>query len=193
MMVTLKFKRQPVPDLTQLSIESDRLLLETVNRQYANLIFTEFTEIITQYMLPRPPEAVEETMQFIEASREGMNKLRELVCVVLLKSDRSFLGCCGLHARQVWPEPELGIWIKKGAHGSVYGREAVTAMAGWAFDHLIADYLIYPVDQANLPSRKIAESLGGIVFAEKKVPTARGTFLNEVVYRIPKPLNLSLS
>ena len=49
----------------------------------------------------------------------------------------------------------------------------------WQFD-----YLIYPVDRANIPSRKIPESLGGIIFEEKKTKTMSGGVLDEVVYKI---------
>ena len=48
------------------------------------------------------------------------------------------------------------------------------------------DYAIYPVDKANIASRKIAESLGGMVIKERRVKTMRGSYLDEVVYKIPK-------
>ena len=119
--------------------------------------------------------------------KRGLANQRELVCVVLEKEQKTFLGCCGLHARPSWPEPELGIWIKASAHWYGYGREAVQTMAHWAFHHLNSTSLIYPVDRQNNPSRNIAESLGGVVTAEKKVLTQRGTLLDEVVYRIAAP------
>ena len=47
------------------------------------------------------------------------------------------------------------------------------------------DYAIYPVDKANVASRKIPESLWGTVFAEKQVQTMSGDILDEVIYKRP--------
>lgn len=33
----------------------------------------------------------------------------------------------------------------------------------WAQDNILFDYLLYPVNKDNIPSRKITESLGGVV------------------------------
>ncbi|MBI1193535.1 MAG: GNAT family N-acetyltransferase [Bacteroidetes bacterium] len=188
MLVSLNFKTQPAPALSEVRLHSARLMLRPVLEADASDIFREFTSDITEYMLPKPPEALPETLAFIHASQQGMAKQRELVCVIQSHRDDRFLGCCGLHARQTWPEPELGIWIRADAHGYGYGREAVHTLATWGFEHLHAAYLVYPVDCENKASRAIAESLNGVVFAEKKVPTQRGTWLNEVAYRIPRPI-----
>jgi [ribosomal protein S5]-alanine N-acetyltransferase len=173
------------PDASGISAE--RILLQPIQEHHAPDIFKEFTADITTYMLPKPAKVLADTLAFIRASQEGLANQRELVCVVLEKEQKTFLGCCGLHARPSWPEPELGIWIKASAHGYGYGREAVQTMAHWAFHHLNSTSLIYPVDRQNNPSRNIAESLGGVVTAEKKVLTQRGTWLDEVVYRIAAP------
>ncbi len=62
--------------------------------------------------------------------------------------------------------------------------EAIQTLISWAAEHIDFDYAIYPVDKANAPSRKIAESLGGSIFEEKKMKTKSGRYLDEVVYRI---------
>lgn len=167
------------------AIPADRVCLKTLREEMVQPIFEEFSENITRYMLPKAPQDPGETLAFIRLSRRGMTERRELVCAVFHRGTGEFLGCCGLHARPAWEWPELGIWIKESAHGFGYGREAVRTMASWAFRNLDIPLLIYPVDRDNHPSRKIPESLGGVVFAEKVVPTQRGTFLDEVVYRIP--------
>jgi len=50
--------------------------------------------------------------------------------------------------------------------------EAIQTLISWAAEHIDFDYAIYPVDKANAPSRKIAESLGqnhwGGVFSRKR-------------------------
>jgi RimJ/RimL family protein N-acetyltransferase len=187
MTATLRFSESIAPDWRNLVLASERLILRPVQEQDAEVIFSTFTEKITIYMLPKAPEKIQDTLNFIRASQTGMDQGRELVCSILDKRDQQFLGCCGLHARPSWPEPELGIWIRAEAHGHGYGREAVQTLTAWGFANLRADYLVYPVDRNNLPSRAIPESMQGRVFAEKKVATQRGTWLDEVIYRIPRP------
>jgi RimJ/RimL family protein N-acetyltransferase len=98
--------------------------------------------------------------------------------------NNEFLGICGLHIRAGPDTPELGIWLKKSAHGERLGREAIHCLVAWAKIHLDAAFLIYPVDRQNIPSRKIPESLGGVIFAEDKVKNMSGRILDEVIYRI---------
>ena len=171
-------------DFTRVNITSERLLLTTNLKRYSEDIFREFNDDIIQYMLPRPAEKIEETMAFINDSLIGMRGGWNLALTITIRKSGAFLGCCGLHGKGRYRTPELGIWIKKSAHGHKYGREAIQALAFWAYEHLDLDFLIYPVDRANIPSRKIAESLGGQVFEEKQVKTARGGFLDEVKYKI---------
>jgi RimJ/RimL family protein N-acetyltransferase len=103
-----------------------------------------------------------------------------------MKETGEYLGGGGVHAIQ--PETaELGIWIKKSAHGNAYGREAVTALARWAFESLSVRYLIYPVDRRNLASRKIPESLGARIEAEYPKVNASGNVLDIVEYRVYRP------
>jgi RimJ/RimL family protein N-acetyltransferase len=80
--------------------------------------------------------------------------------------------------------PELGIWVKKAAHGHGYGREAITGLTGWAMQNLDFDYLVYPVDRRNLPSRRIPEALGGVIEAEYTMTNASGNLLEILEYRI---------
>jgi len=74
--------------------------------------------------------------------------------------------------------------IKKSAHGNKYGREAVRGLKEWIDDHMKYRYISYPVDRKNIPSRKIPESLGGIVEAEYEKESQSGNILDVVEYRI---------
>jgi len=182
-MDTFDFKQPPV-DLTVVQIDGQRISLLPINESYASEIFKEFDSEITRYMLPKPAGNIEETLTFIHNSLDGMREGKELVLVVTKRDDGEFLGCCGLHGRGNPRTPELGIWLRKDAHGKKFGREAIQTLISWAAEHIDFDYAIYPVDKANAPSRKIAESLGGSIFEEKKMKTISGRYLDEVVYRI---------
>ena len=166
-----------------LVIETERLRLVATAEEYAESIFREFTAEITWYMGPRPPERIEETLTFVSEARKKMEGGTEFQATVLLKATGGFLGQAGLHHIER-DTPELGIWIKKSAHGNAYGREAVTDLARWAFTNLDVRYLIYPVDRENTPSRKIPEWLGGTVEAEYRFPNQSGRPLDLLVYHI---------
>ena len=184
-MDSFNFKQQIPLDLASIQIEGQRISLLAIDESYASEIFKEFDSDITRYMLPKPAENIDETLTFIRSSLDSMHEGSELVLAITRKDDGEFLGCCGLHGRGQPRTPELGIWLKKGAHGNQYGKEAINILFSWAVEHIDFDYAIYPVDKDNIPSRKIPESLGATVFEKKTVTTMSGGSLDEVVYRIP--------
>ena len=177
--------RIPLPDLLSLTIESSRTKLLIISNEFENDIFREFTEEVTTYMIPSPPESIEGTRDFIAASRRGIESGYNLQFVVVSKTTGEFLGNCGLHGENKVKTPELGIWLKKDAHGKGYGREAVRTLVDWSKKNINLDYFIYPVDRRNTPSRKIPESLGGEVIEEYQTKTPVSKILNIVVYKIP--------
>ncbi|UBF27832.1 GNAT family N-acetyltransferase [Kovacikia minuta CCNUW1] len=164
-------------------LESLRLILVPISLKYADIIFQEFTPEITRFMHPKPPEAIGETMRFIRDAIQRMKAGTELTLVILKKENWEFLGVCGIH--QIHTEtPELGIWTKKTAHGCGYGREAIHCLKTWADENLEYDYLSYPVDKHNIPSRKIPESLGGKVAREYEQMNLSNQVLRVAEYRI---------
>lgn len=168
-----------------ISIQTDRLSLVPVSRDYAQDIYREFTKEITTFMYPKPADKIEETYKFIDESIVKNNAGKQLQIVILDKKSKEFLGCGGLHEIDT-RTPELGIWIKKSAHGNRYGREAIAGLEKWAQENLDFDYIKYPADKRNISSRKIPESLGGVIAREYKQKNLSGNELDEVEYRIPK-------
>jgi len=150
---------------------------------YAEEIFRSFTEEITPYMYPKAAEKIEDTLAFIRPSMKQNTAGTNLQMVILDKETGEFLGCCGLHNIHT-EAPELGIWIKKSAHGHGYGLEAVTAMIGWAREQLKYDHLIYPVDRRNFASRRIPLANGGILKKEYQEVNQSGTTLEIEEYWI---------
>lgn len=175
------------PDLTRVSVETARLRLRPVEPGDAPQVFRHFTPAVTRYMWPRSPQQIGESQAFIDRARAGAERGDNLVVAILRRDGGEFLGCCGVHGGDNGRTPELGIWIKEAAHGHGYGKEAVLAMKQWADEHLLYDYLIYPVDRRNRPSRRIPEAMGGEVFETKLATAQDGRTLDEVVYRIWPP------
>ncbi len=167
-------------------IETERLLLVPVSEKYAQNMLEELTDEITEYMFFYSPNSIEEEYEFIKNSREKMEQGTDLIVTILDKTTKEFLGGAGIHSINT-PTPELGIWTKKSAHGKQIGREAVTGLKEWADKNFDYEYLIYPVDKSNIPSRKIVESLGGKVVSEGIKESPFGKKLDEVVYHIPHP------
>ena len=135
-------------------IKTKNLYLRGITLDYKDDIFREFTSEITTYMFPSPAEKIEETIEFIETSIKENEEGSNFQIVILHKESKDFLGCGGLHHINR-KTPELGIWIKKSAHGHGYGKETVIALKKWADQNLDYKYILYPVDDKNYPSRKI--------------------------------------
>ncbi len=136
-------------------------------------------------MHPRSHQTISETELFINETLLEMQDGSNLIVVILKKDSQEFLGCSGIHELKS-KYPATGIWLKKSAHGNGYGLEAIAALKTWAEDNLDYEYLIYPVDRANIPSRKIPERLGGQIFREYDQTNLSGNILHLVEYRIPK-------
>jgi RimJ/RimL family protein N-acetyltransferase len=82
-------------------------------------------------MYPRSPKDISETEAFINDSIVDMKNSSDLALVILNKEYQEFIGCAGIH-NITQKDPELGIWLKKAAHGNKYALEAITAIKHWA-------------------------------------------------------------
>jgi GNAT superfamily N-acetyltransferase len=171
-------------DLRTVEIPTRRLLLRPITREYDEIIFREFTDEITHYMFPKPSENIEGVRGFITSAMRKLEAGIDLQTVILDKSTLEFLGCAALHAIGR-PDPELGVWVRKSAHGRKIGLEAVTGLVDWARKNISFDHLRYPVDRRNVSSRRIAEANAGIVRTEYRKPNEKGFELDEVEYWIP--------
>jgi len=171
---------------SNVTIETKNLLLKSIAIDYAEDIFREFTSEITVFMSPQPAKKIEETIEFIETSIRGNVAGNNLQVVILRKENGEFLGNAGLHHVDR-KNPELGIWIKKSAHGNAFGKEAMTALKEWADQNLDYEYILYPVVVENIASRRIPESFGGKVFREYDDVSADGRKMHLVEYRIYNP------
>jgi len=163
--------------------ETERLLLKSICLDYKEHIFKEFNSQVTTYMLPKPAETIKETVDFIESSMKSNSEGTNFQTVVVSKDTGEFLGCGGLHHIDT-KTPELGVWIKVSAHGHGYGKEVMHAIKKWADEHLNYEYLLYPVDKENIPSRKIPESMNGKIEKEYQETNLSGAVLHILEYRI---------
>jgi RimJ/RimL family protein N-acetyltransferase len=166
-------------DLLNKIIETERLLLKPISYEYAEYIFKEFTQEITEYMMPKPAESIEETKEFIKKSLDELKKGTNFQLVIVNKENNEFIGCIGLHNIDK-TDPELGIWIKKSSHHNGYGLEAMNRLIGWANENIKFEHLKYPVDKRNKASRRIPERNNGKIMKEYKDTGMGGNELDEI-------------
>lgn len=172
-------------DFLLVTITTKRLKLTPLSEDFAKDINREFSDEITTYMFPKSHKDMEETYEYITSTRRKIKRGEDLTACITDKKTGEFLGCAGAHHLKT-ESPSLGIWIQKSAQGNSYGREAVTALKNWLDKHINYEYITYPVDKRNVPSRKIAESLGGIIEDTYTKKNNSGNILDVVEYRIHK-------
>lgn len=171
-----------VPHPREIHIESRRLSIRPFSATDADSAFQCITPSLTRFMAWDPPASREEFDRVWQAWLLSIDEGTEVVFAIRHRDDGGFLGLVGLHRlRDV--SPELGIWIREDRHKEALGREAVTLVARWASRTLGIASFIYPVAEENYPSRRIAESLGGIVVERRETPKYKS-----VVYVIPDQL-----
>ena len=166
-----------------IKIESERLLLVPIALKNAEDMFENFTDEITKYMTPKPADDISQTKEFIKSSLSRMKNNSNIQLVILKRNTKEFIGCVGLHNTDCMTSA-FGIWIKKSSHRNGYGEEVIHMLYKWACDNIEFDYITYPVDKRNVASRKIPESLGGIVNREFKSMNQSGFELDVVEYHI---------
>ncbi|MET4575488.1 GNAT family N-acetyltransferase [Ottowia thiooxydans] len=162
-----------------ISIETARLSLRPFSPKDADEAFDCITSTLTRYMSFDPPTS---KTAFETIWRSWLNEIEagiDFTFAIRTRPLNGFIGLAGLHRVQE-PEPELGIWVRENEHGHAYGREAVASLAGWAAKTLHVASFVYPVAEENMPSRRIAESLGGTVVGRHATQK-----YNALIYRIP--------
>ncbi len=164
--------------LVAVLIRSARLRLSQFEMADADDVFECITPAVARFMRWEPPRSLSE----YRARRQAMldrEDQTDLSLVVRRDDSGECLGIAGLDGIDL-RFPELGVWLKEPAQGHGYGGEAVRAVAKWASETLGKKGFIYPVAVQNLPSRRIAEGLGGEVVRSRTDPK-----YETVIYRIP--------
>jgi len=146
-----------IQDLSKVSIESERLVLKPISRNYGRDIFAGFDEQVTRFLVHEPNESLEQVDDFLAKSIQSAKDGTDLDLAITTK-DGEFLGIGSLHHVDS-REPEIGLWLKTAAQGRGFGSELAFAIAEWAVDNLDLDHLQYRADAKNVRSWKIAEKL----------------------------------
>ena len=165
---------------TEIQIESTRLLIKPFTANDADATFACITPSLTRHMAWEPPASWHDFDGVWRSWLPSIDDGSDYVFAIRQRADGSFLGLVGLH-RVRTESPELGIWIREDRHRHGFGREAVTLVAQWATRSIGCASFTYPVAEENRPSRRIAESLGGVIVESRVTPKYKSC-----VYRIPR-------
>jgi putative acetyltransferase len=112
------------------TIDSPRLRLSEFAMVDAVDVYNCISPAITRYMFWEPPSSFEAYAARREATLRSTD--RNDVSLVIRRIDTmECLGIASLDGIDA-DAPELGVWLKEGAHGKGYGSEAVRAVADWA-------------------------------------------------------------
>ena len=158
-------------------ILSSRLELSQFQMLDAPEVFACITPGIAKFMPWEPPSWSEYVMRC--EKRVQAQEPNKFSFVIRRLDGGECLGMASLEdADSV--SPELGLWLKEGAHGQGFGREVVASLVEWGHASLGKQTFTYPVAVQNIASRRIAESLHGKIIGDRTNPK-----YDSVVYRIP--------
>ncbi|MEA9414931.1 GNAT family N-acetyltransferase [Flavobacterium sp. PL02] len=166
---------------TNIFIKTKRLILKPIEEKYIDDIYESFTSEVTKFMPFNPKANKNEIIDFVLNSKKGLLEKTDIVFVVL-DIDEKFTGCCGIH--NINPESiEVGLWLKKESQGQGFGTEIITKIIEFIEQNFKVEYILYPVDEENIASRKIPEKLGFIPFKTYKKRKTDTIDLNIIEYR----------
>lgn len=138
---------------------------------------------VTRYQYPDPfpsPEAAAKTLSgFCRLHQQG----RGLFLAILEAVSGDFLGAVEVSGTDT-ETPEIGLWLCVSAQGRGYGFEALCAAVDFCRRQLAPAYLLYEVDQRNVPSIRLVEKLGARSHGCERVTTPSGKTLLLEQYHI---------
>jgi RimJ/RimL family protein N-acetyltransferase len=171
-------------DLSQTLITSARLTLRAFTAADAAESFAEANARIAKYMSWNPPASAGEYQTIWRAHLFNMKAGKELSLVIRLTSTNEFIGRAGLQPADS-TLLKTGIWIKEGAQGRGFGREAVAAVIKWASETFHPSGFLYPVVDENIPSGRLAEAFRGEIIGTRQRQKAGDEDRKLLLYRIP--------
>lgn len=150
-------------------LEGEHVVLLPMTFDDATDIYQSQTDEVSRFY-GRKPADIQTLRRIMDFQISHAKMGREYVFTIKSKEDE-FLGQIGLHEGGLprRAKPAISIWLKEEAQRQGFGYEAGKALIDWAQSNLDLDYIVYDPDERNIPSQKLAESLGGefVGFEEK--------------------------
>lgn len=149
-----------MPLRNNVEVRSDKIILRVFSFTDADEAFDAITPGIAKFMPWEAPKTPLDFEKVWNGWSENRKRGLEIVFAIRDRKSQEFLGLVGLH--RLTTAPRIGIWIKERCHGKGYGKAAVQAVIEWATQELGIEQFNYTVAEDNIPSERIALSLGGV-------------------------------
>ena len=173
-------------------IHTDRLLLRVPQAGDGPVLHDAVSESLSalrEFLWAVPWVAEEPSVArsevFCRNAQANFLARRDMPFLVFERHSHQLIGATGLH-RPNWslPKLEIGYWCRTRFSGRGLIREAVTALADYAFLHAQAVRIELITDELNLKSRRIAERCGfvleGVLRHDRRAPD--GALRNTCLY-----------
>lgn len=163
-------------------LKTERLTIQPFSNSFLEEYYKEFTDEITKYQYPDSFSNIDMANQIVSEFVKDMEQ-GNMLELVILTQEGEFIG--SMEAFGITKEtPEIGLWLKRSAHGKGYGYEALRGL----LDHLNAtgkyQYFIYEVDVRNVPSIRLVEKFRFEKSGYEEITTESGKTLKLQTYYI---------
>jgi RimJ/RimL family protein N-acetyltransferase len=173
-------------------VETNRLILRHPRAGDGAALHEAVSESLPElrkFLASLPWVAAEQTVESAEiycrTAESNFLARRDLPYLLWDKRTQEVVGGAGLH-RSDWntPKSEVGYWCRTSRCGAGIATEAVNALSELAFQKLVVARLELVTDEANSPSRRVADRCGfvleGILRNERRSPD--GTLRHTCIY-----------
>ena len=172
-------------------IKTERMILEPQVPDHANFLFEPFQKPnLNQYISRRPPESIESLRKGIASLENRMLPDKSEYCLNWVMKHKGTEVCLG----QIEISMPVGAsyfylayFVFDGHQRKGYAKEACSAAIEYMFQEWQAKRVIIEMDDRNIASIKLAESLGAERTAHNmKVQMLNGEWSNEFRYELVK-------
>lgn len=158
-----------------MKLETERLMIRDLEQQDKERLFSIiWQEGVVRYMRDwseNVPEAQALTgyIDWHQTQKDSTDVFENKRYAVILKETGRFIGIVGMGLEDTVNEVEMAYFIDEAYRGNGYAAEALQALFDWCMRVSDLPYLILTIDEQNLPSCRVAEKAGFILF-EKRTP-----------------------
>lgn len=148
--------------MTDLTIETQRLILRTMRSSDNDDLMLIFGDPILMESFSAPPFSSEQMAGWIQRNLDHQEQHGYGLFSVILKSENSLIGNCGLEHMEYSgnPEVELGYDFRRGYWRQGFATEAAAAVRDFAFNELKLPRLISLIRVGNEASRRVSQKIG---------------------------------
>jgi RimJ/RimL family protein N-acetyltransferase len=148
-------------------LQTPRLLLREFTPADADALAQVLSDPETMRYYPAPYDRAG-VEQWIERNRQRYHDDGVGLWAMVLSRTQEIIGDCGITRQQVEGEPfyEIGYHLRRDFWHQGLATEAAMACRDWAFAHRKTNRLISLIRPENLPSRRVAERNGMIIWKE---------------------------